>query len=321
MSSILFTQYSFPFDIIIDNLYIDDLSAWCKVDRKNYIRFKHLFLNGEEVKDLVIPNDVTSISDYAFLNCKGLTSVTIPNSVTSIGSSTFTGCSGLTSVTIPNSVTSIGSGTFSGCSGLTSVTIPNSVTSIENSTFQGCTGFTSFDIPNSVTSIGDKAFQNCTGLTSVLIPNNVVSIGSASFRYCSNLTTLILNKGINQLKSFAFGDCENLLDVYFYSDVPLQSSIISTYVDENLFKNSYVEYATLHVPVGSVDKYKSAKVWKDFGKIVPLTDKETDIKVFNDESTCPKDYFILNGQHVIKPSKGISIIRMNDGSTKKIAVK
>ncbi len=74
----------------------------------------NLYINGEEIKDLVIPNSVTSIGKYAFSGCSGLTSVTIPNSVTSIGWSAFDGCSGLTSVTIPNSVTSIGKRAFNG---------------------------------------------------------------------------------------------------------------------------------------------------------------------------------------------------------------
>ena len=72
----------------------------------------HLYIDGQEVTDLVIPNGVTSIGNYTFSGCSGLTSVTIPNNVTSIGSSAFQGCSGLTSVTIPNSVTSIGQNAF-----------------------------------------------------------------------------------------------------------------------------------------------------------------------------------------------------------------
>ena len=114
-------------------------------------------MNGEEIKDLVIPNSVTTIGDYTFY-CSSLTSVTIPNSVTSIGERAFYDCSRLTSVTIPNSVTSIGERAFYGCSGLTSVTIPNSVTSIGKSAFENCYGLTSITIPNSVTSIGDNAF-------------------------------------------------------------------------------------------------------------------------------------------------------------------
>ena len=52
----------------------------------------HLYINGEEIKDLVIPNSVTNIGDYTFYNCSGLTSINIPNSVTSIGSSAFKYC-------------------------------------------------------------------------------------------------------------------------------------------------------------------------------------------------------------------------------------
>ena len=104
----------------LTSVHISDITAWCNIDfgdgYSNPLNFAHhLYLNGEEVKDLVIPNSVTSIGWYAFSGCSGLTSVTIPNSVTSIGRFAFRGCSGLTSVTIGNSVTSIGMKAFRDC--------------------------------------------------------------------------------------------------------------------------------------------------------------------------------------------------------------
>ena len=104
----------------LTSVHISDIAAWCNIDFRNYrsnpiYYAHHLYLNGEEVKDLVIPNSVTSIGWYAFSGCSGLTSVTIPNSVTSIGRFAFRGCSGLTSVTIGNSVTSIGMKAFRDC--------------------------------------------------------------------------------------------------------------------------------------------------------------------------------------------------------------
>lgn len=77
-------------------VHISDLESWCKIAfsraSSNPLCYAHhLFLNGEEIKDLVIPNSVTSIGDYAFYGCSGLTSITIPNSVTSIGQSAFDG--------------------------------------------------------------------------------------------------------------------------------------------------------------------------------------------------------------------------------------
>ena len=59
---------------------------------------KHLLVNGVEITELVVPDSVTSIGDYAFHHCSSLTSVTIPSSVTSIENYAFYGCSSLTSV-------------------------------------------------------------------------------------------------------------------------------------------------------------------------------------------------------------------------------
>ena len=182
----------------LTSVNISDISAWCKVSysmnehiSNPFYYADHLFLNGKEVKDLIIPNNVTSINSYAFFGCNGLTSVTIPNSVTSVGSYAFYGCNGLTSVTISNSVISVGSNAFSGCNGLISIKVDsdnkkydsrsscNAI--IETSTNTLIAGCKKTVIPNSVTSVGGYAFYNCSGLTSVTIPNSVTSIGYDAF--------------------------------------------------------------------------------------------------------------------------------------------
>ena len=245
------------------NVYITDIAAWCNIKfaSNSFSSAYHLFLNGEEVKDLVIPNSVTTIRFGTFFRCSGLTSVTIPNSVTSIGGSAFSGCSGLTSVTIPNSVTSIGNYAFDGCSGLTSVSIPNSVTSIGESVFSGCSGLTSVTIPNIVTSIGKHAFSSCSGLTSITIPNSVTSIGERAFSDCSKLSIIKIGKSIKYIYPNAFAKCENLTDV-----TCLAKSVPTTVSDA--FEKSYIEYATLHVPESSIDAYKAVSPWNTFKSIV-----------------------------------------------------
>ena len=67
-----------------------------------------------------IPDDVTSIGDYAFYDCENLVSVTISEGVTSIGAGAFCYCENLASVTIPESVSSIGDNAFS-CANLTKI--------------------------------------------------------------------------------------------------------------------------------------------------------------------------------------------------------
>ena len=257
-------------------VHISDIGAWCKisfVQSSNPLSLaRHLFLNGEEVKDLEIPNSVTSIGSSAFYGCTGLTSVTIGNSVTSIGNGAFYNCSGLTSVNIGNGVTSIGSSAFSGCSGLTSLIFGNSLTSIGNNSFCECSGLTSVIFPNSVTDIGCEAFRGCSGLTSVTIPNSVTLIRDYSFGWCNALTSITIGSEVNTIGTQAFTNCPELTDVYCYAEnVPnmkLTDYLSIFYTDA--FYGSLIEYATLHVPTQSIDAYKSKEPWKNFKEIIAI---------------------------------------------------
>ena len=126
----------------LKDVHISSLESWCNINFKGFTNTltgkATLYLNGEIITDLEIPESVSEIKQYAFVSCSQLTSVTIPNSVTSIGRGAFVNCSGLTSIIIPNSVTSIGRTAFAMCSGLTSVTIGNSVTTLGSNIFQLC---------------------------------------------------------------------------------------------------------------------------------------------------------------------------------------
>ncbi len=182
----------------LNAVYITDIAKWCAIDFGDYyanplVYAKNLYLNGELVTDLVIPDGVTSIDDFAFSGCSSLTSITIPDSVTSIGDRAFFRCSSLTSVTIPDSVTSIGVYAFYGCDSLTSVTIPDSVTNIGDYAFAYCSSLTSVTIPNSVTRIGEYAFRDCSSLTDVYFTGteeewNEISISSSGNSYLTNAT-------------------------------------------------------------------------------------------------------------------------------------
>ena len=198
--------------------YEGTIEQWLNIsftfDKSNPLFYAHhLYINGSEISDLVIPDCVTNIGNYAFYGCSGLTSITIPNGVTKIGDYAFYDCSGLTSVTIPESVTNIGDDAFYGCSGLTSVTIPNSVTSIGGSAFNGCTGLTSIIIPNGVTKIESYAFCRCSGLTSITISDSVTSIEFDAFKNCSGLTSITIPENVTSIGKEAFRGCTGLTSI------------------------------------------------------------------------------------------------------------
>jgi len=73
---------------------------------------------------------------------------------------------------------------------------------------------------------------------------------------------------VTSIGSGAFSYCSNLEDVYCYADtVPS----IGTDAFKDTFKDTYVNNATLHVPDASVDAYKAAEQWKEFGTFVGLS--------------------------------------------------
>lgn len=165
------------------------------------------------VGDLIIPDTVTSISDYAFAGCQGLTSVTIPNGVTSIGRGTFYDCLNLTHITIPDSVTEIEQLAFIGCSGLIGITIPNGVTSIGDRAFEGCKKLTNIILPSSLTSIQSETFKDCKSLTNITIPNKVTIISSAAFENCVGLTQISIPSSVTKIDGGAFKKCLKLKQV------------------------------------------------------------------------------------------------------------
>lgn len=80
-------------------VYIMDMEAYCNIQFDgDFYRYHHLYLNGEIIRNLTIPEGVTSIGNYAFSKCLGIPSITIPNSVTNIGYETFAFCPGLKDV-------------------------------------------------------------------------------------------------------------------------------------------------------------------------------------------------------------------------------
>ena len=173
------------------------------------------FSNSKIFGDLVIPNSVTTIDDYAFSNCYGLNgSLTLSNSLKTIGTSAFYWCQELKgNLTLPDSVTTIGDNAFWNCYKFTgNLTIPNSVTTIGYSAFYNCYGFTgNLTIPNSVTTIGVGAFQKCSGFTgSLILPNSVTTIGESAFNQCSGFTNLKLSEKLSIIPLNAFSGCTNL---------------------------------------------------------------------------------------------------------------
>ena len=238
----------------LKKVIVNDIAAWCKIyvqeSSDNPLSYAHHLYSDEntEITELVIPNSVASISDYAFYGCSALTSLTIPNSVTSIGGNAFYGCSALTSVTIPNSVTSIGGNAFHACPGMTEVNInSNAIVSAKRTTTTSLSTLfgsqvKSYVIGNSVTSIGNSAFYGCNKLTSVNIGNSVTSVGNAAFSGCYGLTSITIGSSVTSFGTYAFYDCTALTEVTINSNSVVSKDRTSSSSLSTIFGNQVISY-------------------------------------------------------------------------------
>lgn len=146
-------------------------------------------LDGTAVNP-TLPNDLTSIRDYAFSYCSKLAITSLPEGITSIGDDAFRNCTKLALTSLPEGITSIGDNAFRNCTNLPLTSLPNGITSIGGYAFYGCTYLPLTSLPNGITSIGDYAFRSCLELTSITFEGTPKSIGANVFTGCTGLTTI-----------------------------------------------------------------------------------------------------------------------------------
>ncbi len=224
----------------LKEVYITDIAAWCNIKFSNPLYCAHkLYLNNELVTDLIIPDSVTRIGNYAFYNCRSLTSITIPDSVTSIGDRAFIGCSSLTGVYITDIAAwcniefsnefsnplSCALNLYLNNELVTYLVIPDGVMSIGESAFYGCISLTSITIPDSVTSIGNYAFDNCNSLEKINVSENNAKYASVDgILYDKNKTEIMhipknikgdvtIPDGVTSIGDWAFYGCSSLTGV------------------------------------------------------------------------------------------------------------
>ncbi len=99
-----------------------------------------------------------------------------------------------------------------------------------------------------------------------IIPENVEWIGADAFSHNQYLTALTMPNSLKHICQYAFEGCRNLANIYCYADnAPTAGN--------DIFKDTPIASATLHVPAGSIEEYKATSPWSGFGNIVALPEQ------------------------------------------------
>ena len=214
--------------------YVGTLQRWLSLNGK--VEFKHdvhLYLDGTDVETTVvnIPENVTTINQYAFNKCvnlteinlndeltsignyafsqSGITSISLTGNGLSVGSCAFEGCASLKTAAIGNTVTNLGYSAFQNCSALETVTIGSGLTTISDSLFKGCESLTSVTFGENVSVIAAHAFEDCSSLETINIPDGVTSIGTSAFEGCKSLSLVNIGNGLSTVSKYAFSETPN----------------------------------------------------------------------------------------------------------------
>lgn len=248
---------------------------------------------------VTLPSTVTNIEANAFYNCTGLKEIILPEGLESIGLATFVGCSSLKALTIPASVTYIGFGSFTGCTSLETIGVES-----------GNTKYSSWD--GVLVEEGNRllAYPNKKGVK-YEVPEELYIIETLAFCW-TDIQEVVLPSYV-WFGNMSLAYCHDLISIRARQRIPNE-------ITDDCFSEETYEKATLYVPEGAVEQYRSTPGWKNFARIVEEGD-DTSIRVSptDDEAfdvydlsgrkvrtgitnvkKLPKGIYIINGKKVVK---------------------
>ena len=299
------------------------------------------FSGCSSLTTMQIGSNVETINNYAFKGCSALPRIEIPESVIDIKDNVFSGCTSLKNVVMKEkeSIMNIGYGANSGkplfadCP-LESVYIGRNI-SYNASNYSGYSPFyrnttlRSVTITDKETEISDNEFYGCTNLKNVRIGDGVTKIGNWAFSGCASLDYFAFGSKVEEIGQEAFSDCISVKKLISRAKTP---PACGTQALDDINKWE----CTLIVPEGSIDAYRQAEQWKEFffieeGNGIATSIEAVDDTIFYTECTQEtgiQDVYDLQGRKVGTDMQqangckgGVRIVRLADGTTRKVVVK
>lgn len=191
---------------------------------------KGMFYGCKELVFVEIPDTVTKIEAHAFHNCINLHHIKFGENsrLSKIGEYAFAGCSSLEEIKLPL-ITEIGSYTFAQCYSLKALQFgqshyfPSGLEKLPRYAFAGCKNLSSveFETNSLLDNIEDGVFFGCTNLKKIVVTGRVKNVGAYAFAYCSNLETVAILQvdNVESIGKGAFMHCKNLPYFQFPNDI------------------------------------------------------------------------------------------------------
>lgn len=174
-----------------------------------------------------------------------------------------------------------------------------------------------------VTAIGDNAFTWNMYITSVTISDGIKKIGANAFNYCIQMVEIIIGKDVSVIGNKAFANIVTSANTPRRTSGGLKVSCYAETLSEtasDAFEYSSISNGTLLVDDNIVNDYKTTEPWSQFGTIMGFNEASGVKAVWANEDG-DAQIFSLDGKPMNEPQKGVNIVRMNNGQTRKMVVK
>ncbi len=212
-----------------------------KLNLKDNVSIKHFgtgaFWKCKNLSELILPDNMTEISQNMFSQCESLKTISLPPNLTHIYYAAFSR-TGLESIEFPEKLELIDNAAFE-YTNITSIKIPDSVTCLgqprsiflatPDGAFANCDNLADIELGKNVTYIGANAFYGCLSLESYVIPNHVKSIYNHAFASCANLKTIEIPESVTLIDEHAFAECYSLKYAYIYGDPDISSTAFDSH--------------------------------------------------------------------------------------------
>ena len=162
-------------DCRLENIYIGRNLKYTWSGQNESGKIYGPFYKQNNISTLIINTSVTKITDYLFADINGTAQIVLPESITYIGQYAFCNNTMISSFNTPNLI-NLKNGAFYKCTELSEFTVGSSLETIGKSAFYGCYSLQDVILPK-VTRIGSYAFVNCTALKTLYIQT------TASYKY------------------------------------------------------------------------------------------------------------------------------------------
>lgn len=265
-----------------------------KLETIGYAAFR-----GTGLKEIELPENLTTLDSYAFQSCSSLANVKMSGKVTGISGYCFQECKNLQKVELAEGLQVIHNGAFYLCNSLQSINFPSTLTLIDYDSFNG-TDLREIDIPASVENINYRAFCGNKNLKKVTFREGLINIGASTFSGCESIDSIVCPSTLRMIDNSGFQDCKSL------KKVQLNEGLVS--INANAFRNCS-NLADIVLP-STLENCKG-NAFRECGNIKTIEARS--VLPPTTDGSCPLSYVDLTGVTLYVPSWSVGEYQLADG--------